>query len=69
MIVNTRLSKKNELEVAKEIHKRKPAQRIILTTTQPLEYLSKEQMREAHVNPKDILTMPFRLSQLRNLII
>ncbi|MDQ4074093.1 MAG: response regulator [Thermoproteota archaeon] len=68
MIVNTRLSKKNGLEVAKEIRKRNPAQRIILTTTQPLEHLSKEQMMEANINPKDILTMPFRLSQLRNLV-
>ena len=68
IIINNRLPRKNGLEIAKEICKRKPSQRIIVTTTQPLEHLPNEQLRDADVNPKDVLMMPFRLSHLRNRI-
>ncbi len=68
IIINNRLPSENGIEMAKEIRKIKPSQRIILITTQPLEHLPMEHLRNANINSEDILTMPFRLSQLRNLI-
>jgi DNA-binding LytR/AlgR family response regulator len=44
-IVNTRLSKRSGLEMAKEIRKRDPNQMVVIITTTPIEHLPRKQLK------------------------
>jgi hypothetical protein len=56
------------LDVAKEIHKTSPNQRIVITTTGLREHISKEQLDSGGIDHEDIMTIPFRFSQMRPLL-
>lgn len=62
VVLDTHLKGLGGLDLAKIIHDKSPAQRIILVTTTPMEYLPKSALRSAMIDEGDILTMPFRLS-------
>lgn len=62
VVLDTHLKGLNGLDLAKMIHDISPAQRIIIVTTTPKEYLSKNVLKSAMIKEGDILTMPFRLS-------
>ena len=62
VVLDTHLKGLNGLDLAKMIHDISPTQRIIMVTTTPKEYLSKNVLKSAMIEEGDILTMPFRLS-------
>ncbi len=62
VVLDTHLKGLSGLDLAKIIHDKSPAQRIILVTTTPMEYLPKSALKSAMIDEGDILTMPFRLS-------
>jgi DNA-binding response OmpR family regulator len=68
VMLNTHLAGKSGLDVAKEIRKKNPNQRIIITTTTPIENLPEPQLEAANINKEEILTMPFRLTKLISMI-
>ncbi len=65
VIINTHLFDMPGLEVAKEIHKKNPTQRIVITTTVLRERLPKEQLDSAGIDHEYVLTIPFRFSDMR----
>ena len=62
VVINTHLIDIPGLDVAKEIRKRKPYQRIAIVTTRLREHLPKEQSGFAGIDNDCILTIPFRFS-------
>ncbi len=64
ILLDTHLSDPSGLDVAKRIRSENPDQKIVLVTTTPKKYLSKECLRTAAIKEKDILTMPFKLANL-----
>ena len=64
IMLDTHLSNFTGLDVAKRIRSEKPDQKLVLVTTTPNEYLPKECLNTAGIADKDILTMPFKLSNL-----
>ena len=54
-------------DLAKEIYQIRPAQRIVLTTTNPL-YRTSTGIKSFKVTSKDVLAKPFRLSNLIDII-
>ena len=54
-------------DLAKEIHRIKPSQRIVLTTTNPL-YGTADGIKSFRMSTQDVLIKPFRLSNLINVI-
>jgi DNA-binding response OmpR family regulator len=54
-------------DLAKEIYQNRPAQRIVLTTTNPL-YRTSTGIKSFKVTSKDVLVKPFRLSNLIDII-
>ena len=64
IMLDTHLSNFTGLDVAKRIRSEKPDQKLVLVTTTPNEYLPKECLNTAGIPDKDILTMPFKLSNL-----
>ena len=64
IVLDTHLYFPSGLDVAKKIHLEKPDQKLVLVTTTPKEYLSKECLETAGITDRDILTMPFKLSKL-----
>ena len=54
-------------DLAKEIYRIKPTQRIVLTTTNPL-YGTTDGIKSFRVSRRDVLIKPFRLSNLINVI-
>ena len=64
VIINTHLFDIPGLDIAKEIHKKNPSQRIIITTTILRERLPKEQLDSAGIDHEYVLTMPFRFSDM-----
>jgi CheY-like chemotaxis protein len=68
VILNTRLAEKPGLEVAKEIRKNNQSQRIIMTTTTPIESLPKDLLKDADIKNEEVLTMPFKFSRLRSIL-
>ena len=62
VVLDTHLKGLNGLDLAKMMHDISPTQRIIMVTTTPKEYLSKNVLKSAMIEGGDILTMPFRLS-------
>jgi CheY-like chemotaxis protein len=64
VIINTHLSDAPGLDIAKEIHKKNPGQRIVITTTILTERLPREQLDSAGVDREYVLTIPFRFSDM-----
>ena len=64
IVLDTHLYSPSGLDVAKKIHSEKTDQKLVLVTTTPIEYLSKECLKTAGITDRDILTMPFKLSNL-----
>ena len=64
ILLDTHLYSPSGLDVAKKIHLEKPDQKLVLVTTTPKEYLPKECLKTAGITERDILTMPFKLSKL-----
>ena len=62
VVLDTHLKGFGGLDLAKKIHDISPTQRIFMVTTTPIEYLPKNVLSSAMIDEKDILTMPFRLS-------
>jgi len=54
-------------DLAKEIYQMRPAQRIVLTTTNPL-YRTSTGIKSFKVTSEDVLVKPFRLSNLIDVI-
>ena len=54
-------------DLAKEIYQIRPAQRIVLTTTNPL-YSTSTGIKSFKVTSKDVLVKPFRLSNLIDIV-
>ena len=52
------------LEVAIEIHKQSPNQRIMIMSTSPREHLSNELLKSTQILERDIFTRPFILAEL-----
>lgn len=68
VILDTHLSGNMEpIDLAKEIYRIKPTQRIVLTTTNPL-YRNSTAIDRFRVNKEDILVKPFMLSNLLEVI-
>jgi CheY-like chemotaxis protein len=68
VVLDTHLKGILGLDVAKKIYASSPNQRIVLLTTTLKEELSEDALSSAAIEDKDILVMPFRLSQLRRLL-
>ena len=68
ILLDTHLLDPSGLDVAKKIRSEKPDQKLVIVTTTPKEYLPSECLEIAGINEKDILTMPFRMSQLMTLL-
>ncbi|WP_458745922.1 response regulator [Candidatus Nitrosocosmicus sp. T] len=68
VILNTQLKGTRGLDVAKKIHTNSPNQRIVLLTTTIKEELLQEALNSTAIEKKDILVMPFKLSQLHAII-
>ena len=68
IILDTHLSGNiSASDLAKEIHRIKPTQRIVLTTTDPI-YGTTDGIKSFRVSRQDLLVKPFRLSKLINVI-
>ena len=68
VIVNTHLFDIPGLDIAKQIHKKNPGQRIVITTTILRERLPKEQLDSAGIGHECILTIPFRISEMMHFL-
>ncbi|MDF0682110.1 MAG: response regulator, partial [Candidatus Nitrosocosmicus sp.] len=64
IVVDTHLLDPAGLEVAKTIRREKPDQKLVVVTTTPIENLPAECLKTAGIKDIDILTMPFKLSKL-----
>lgn len=64
ILVDTHLLDPTGLEVAKTIRREKPDQKLVVVTTTPIENLPAECLKTAGIKDIDILTMPFKLSKL-----
>jgi DNA-binding response OmpR family regulator len=67
VIINTHLYDIPGLDIAKEIRRKNPKQRIVITTTSSKEHLAKEHL-DLGIDHGDILTIPFRFSNLTSLL-
>ena len=68
IILDTHIAGHQEpTDIAKEIHRIKPGQRIVLTTTNPV-YLTSSATNSFRVNKEDILVKPFMLPDLLEVI-
>jgi two-component system OmpR family response regulator len=63
IVLDTHLINPSGLDIAKRIRSQKPNQKLVLVTTSPKEYLPSECLEVAGIKDKDILTMPFRMTQ------
>ncbi len=68
VIINTHLFDIPGLDIAKEIHKKNPNQRIVIITTSSREHILKGHLDIAGIDHECILTIPFRFSNLISLI-
>lgn len=68
VIINTHLYDIPGLDIAKEIHRKNPKQRIVITTTSSIEHLDKEHLDVVGIDHGDILTIPFRFSNMISLL-
>ena len=68
VLLDTHLKGILGLDVAKMIHTYSPNQRIVLLTTTIKEELPQEALSSIAIEDRDILVMPFKLSQLRTIL-
>jgi DNA-binding response OmpR family regulator len=68
VIINTHLFDIPGLDIAKEIHRKNPKQRIVIVTTCLRENLSKWQLDSVGIDHEHILTLPFRFSDMISLL-
>jgi DNA-binding response OmpR family regulator len=68
VIINTHLFDISGLDIAKEIHKTSPNQRIVIISNGSIQHLSKEQLYFAGIGQEEILTIPFRFSYIMSLL-
>jgi len=64
VLLDTHLHGLSGLEVAIEIHKQSPDQRIMIMSASPREHLPNELLKSTKINESDIFTKPFRLAEL-----
>ena len=64
VLLDTHLHGLSGLEVAIEIHKQSPDQRIMIMSASPREHLPNELIKSTKINESDIFTKPFRLAEL-----
>lgn len=69
VVIDTHLKGTLGLEAAKKIRENDRSQRIILLTTTLKEQLSKEKLQSTAIEERDILVKPFKLSNLRQLLL
>ena len=69
IVLDTHLNNISGLDVAKKIHERDHSQKIILITTRPKKQLPKDTLKATAIEEKDILVMPFKLSNLAQTLI
>ncbi|MBA3977781.1 MAG: response regulator [Nitrosopumilus sp.] len=68
IIINTHLFDISGLDIAKEIHKNNPKQRIVIVSTSIREHLPKEQLDFAGIGCEYVLNIPFRFSYMLPLL-
>lgn len=64
MLLDTHLEGLSGIEVAIEIHKQSPDQRIMIMSASPREHLPNELLKSTKINENDIFTRPFRFAEL-----
>ncbi len=64
VVINTHLFDMPGLDAAKEILKKNPSQKIVITTSSMRERLSKRYLDSVGIDHECVLTMPFRLSDM-----
>ena len=64
VLLDTHLDRLSGLEVAIEIHKQSPDQRIMIMSASPREHLSNELLKSTKIRESDIFARPFRLAEL-----
>ena len=64
VLLDTHLDRLSGLEVAIEIHKQSPDQRIMIMSASPREHLPIELLKSTKIRENDIFTRPFRLAEL-----
>jgi CheY-like chemotaxis protein len=69
VVIDTHMKGTLGLEAAKKIRENDRAQRIILLTTTLKGQLSKEKLQSTAIEERDILVKPFKLSNLRQLLL
>jgi len=69
VVLDTHLKDISGLDVAKKIHDRDQSQRIILITTRSKKQLPLDTLRATSIKEKDILVMPFKLSNLAETLV
>jgi two-component system, OmpR family, response regulator len=68
IVLDTHLQNLSGLEVAEKIRSEKPDQKVVIITTMPRKYLPEEYLKNARLEDKDILSIPFNLSKLANVL-
>ena len=68
VVLDTHLTGKDGLRVAKKIHNKNPKQRIVMLTTTPKHLLDADNKGIDFIHERDILTMPFKLADFASLI-
>ena len=63
IVLDTHLHNPSGLDVAKKIRSEKPDQKVVVVTTTPRKYLPEECLKNAGLEDKDILLIPFNLSK------
>jgi two-component system, OmpR family, response regulator len=68
IVLDTHLQNPSGLDVAKKIRSEKPDQKVVIITTMPRKYLPEEYLKNARIENKYILSIPFNLSKLANVL-
>lgn len=68
MIFDTHLKDEWGLDTVKKIRDRDYRQKVVIITTRPRESLSEDVLKSTGIDNKNILVMPFRLSELISVI-
>ncbi len=68
IVIDTHLYNPSGLDVAKKIRSEKLDQKVVLVTTTPRKNLPEECLKKAGLEDKDILSIPFNLSKLSNVL-
>jgi two-component system, OmpR family, response regulator len=68
IVLDTHLQNPSGLDVAKKIRSEKPDQKVVIITTMPRKYLPEEYLKNARIENKYTLSIPFNLSKLANVL-